>query len=422
MISAFTTIQLNNQIQKTREFNIYQARQEALVARDKLKDIFSTYDEATARSQLMSETNNVFNSLLDSGIIETTSLLDKAGHPLVLEGNLQLSFEDSRSFIEEISKTREDKSKWIIPVIDKEHKLINLFVVFENPYDYVAKLTFSLGSVQKALNAVYGPVIFTVFIVMLGNIILGVLLSLAVISPIKILNEATKDVASGNLDLKIYINTKDELEELSDTFNLMTVELKKMKMKAENANPLTKLPGNIVIQEEVEKRINDGKKFVLIYSDLDHFKAFNDKYGVHLGDKAIMLTSDIMKEAIAKEGQADDFIGHEGGDDFLLLTVPERSNTIAGYIIKEFGKRIRGLYSKEDLDRGYIEAKARESEQVLKFPIMTISLAGVSNVKRDIKYFAELTNIAAEVKKAAKNSKDAKFIMDRRTDSPDISR
>ena len=98
-----------------------------------------------------------------------------------------------------------------------------------------------------------------------------------------------------------------------------------MKEKAENANPLTKLPGNIVIQEMVEERIKKDKKFVLIYSDLDNFKAFNDTYGVHAGDKAIMLTADIMREAIAVEGAEDDFIGHEGGDDFLLLTVPERA-------------------------------------------------------------------------------------------------
>jgi len=413
LVSAFAAIQLNNQIEKTSEFNIYQARQESLVARDKLQEIFETYKDPSQNNALVIEAKNILKGLLDSGTIETASLLNKDAFPVVLEGNLQLFFEDEKSFISDIAQSH-DTAKWLTPVVDKKHKLVNLFVSFKNAPNYVLKLTFQLSNVQKALNAVYVPVIFTIVIVIIGNIILGVLLSWALITPIKILNEATKDVANGNLDLKIHINTKDELEELSDTFNYMTIELKKMKEKAENANPLTKLPGNIVIREEVEKRIGEGKKFVLVYCDLDHFKAFNDKYGVHAGDKAIMLTADIFKDAVSKEGTPEDFIGHEGGDDFLLLTVPERTTKLTDYIIKEFDKKIRSLYSKEDIDKGYIEAKGRESDSILKFPIMSISLAGVSNMERDITSFSEITNTAAEIKKVAKKKGHSNFVLDKR--------
>lgn len=421
LIAAFTTIQLNNQIQRARESDIYQARQEALVLRDKLEAIFSAYDAKTPKSAVTDEVKSVFRSALEGQAVETISLLDKDGYPVVLEGNLQLFFEDSKDFIAQIK--REDvRSNWVKPVIDKGHKLMNLFINFENPFDYLLKLTFSLADTQKALNAVYVPVVVTVLIVVVGSVILGLLLSWAIISPIKILNDATKDVAGGNLDLKVHINTKDELEELSDTFNFMTVELKKMKARAENANPLTKLPGNIVIQEEVEKRLKTGEKFILIYCDLDHFKAFNDKYGVHKGDDAIMLTANVFKDAVAKEGKPGDFIGHEGGDDFLLLTVPERADKIANYIAKDFDKRISALYSEEDLKRGYIEAKGRESDNILKFPIMTISLAGVGNVITEITSYAQLTNIAAGVKKAAKKIPGSKFLMDRRAEDmgPDM--
>jgi len=413
LISAFTTIQLNNQIQRARESDIYQARQEALVLHDKLKALFSNYDEKTSKSAVIDEVKNIFRSVLEGKAVETISLLDRDGYPVVLEGNLQLFFEDSKDFIREVTSA-DAKSRWVKPFVDKNHKLMNLFINFENPSGYILKLTFSLADTQKALSAVYIPVMITVLIVIAGSIILGLLLSWALISPIKILNVATKDVANGNLDLKVHINTKDELEELSDTFNFMTVELKKMKARAENANPLTKLPGNIVIHDEVDKRLAKGEKFVLLYCDLDHFKAFNDKYGVHKGDEAIMLTADVFKEAIVKEGRSDDFIGHEGGDDFLLLTVPERFERIANHIIKEFDKKIRDLYSEEDLKRGYIEAKGRESDSILKFPIMTISMAGVGNVKMDIDSYAQLTNIAADVKKAAKRIAGSKFLMDRR--------
>ena len=154
---------------------------------------------------------------------------------------------------------------------------------------------------------------------------------------------------------------------------------------------------------------------MLIYSDLDNFKAFNDKHGVEAGDEAIMLTADIMKEAVAKEGREDDFIGHEGGDDFLLLTVPERAQKLASFITGEFDKRIRSLYAQEELDKGYIEARARDTNEIRKFPIMTISLAGVSNSEKSIVSYAQLTNIAAEIKKAVKKMQGSNFLMDRRT-------
>jgi len=198
------------------------------------------------------------------------------------------------------------------------------------------------------------------------------------------------------------------------TFNLMAIDLKKMRQRAENANPLTKLPGNIVIQERVEERISKNEKFTVIYCDLDNFKAFNDKYGIHKGDDAIKLTAEIFKEAVGKNGSADDFIGHEGGDDFILLTAPERADNISSCITTEFDKRIRPLYDNEDLGKGYIEAKARHGDEIIKFPIMTISLAGISNMIRPIASYGEVTNIAAEVKKKAKNMPGSCFVIDQR--------
>jgi len=415
LISVFTLIQLNNQLSRAREFNIHLAKDSALELRDKLRVLFLNATAESSESRATSQIKEIFSDILETGVIETAVVLDKEGDPVVLEGKLNLVFEEKKDFLDEITKIK-DKSKWLVPVIDKEHKLVSLFVTADNPYGFIFKLIFSLGDVQQALNQVYGPVILTVIIVVMTGILLSMALSRALISPVKILNRATKEIAGGNLDLKITaIKTKDELEELSDTFNYMTVELKKMKARAENANPLTKLPGNMVIREEAEKRIRENKKFVLIYSDLDNFKAFNDKHGVEAGDEAIILTANIIKEAIAREGGEGDFLGHEGGDDFLLLTVPERAQKIASYITSAFDKHIRSLYTQEELDKGYIEAPARGTNEIRKFPIMTISLAGVSNSEKPIASYAQLTNFAAEVKKAVKNMQGSNFLLDRRT-------
>jgi diguanylate cyclase (GGDEF)-like protein len=280
----------------------------------------------------------------------------------------------------------------------------------ENIY---VKMISPLANIQDALKSVYIPVIIAMLVVILANIIFGYILSKTVIGPIRILNDVTKIIAKGDLSVRTNIDTNDELEELGSTFNAMTEELIKMKARAENANPLTKLPGNIVIHEQIEERIRNDCKFVVIYCDLDNFKAFNDKYGISKGDEAIKMTSDIFKEAAQAKGSPDDFVGHEGGDDFLLISSPETAQSVADYIIQEFDKRVRSLYDEEDLNRGYIVAHSRDGS-IQNFPIMTISLAGVTNEHRKISSYAEVTNIAAELKKKAKSINSSVFVMDKR--------
>jgi diguanylate cyclase (GGDEF)-like protein len=229
------------------------------------------------------------------------------------------------------------------------------------------------------------------------------------------LNDATLKIAGGRLDLKVNIQTNDEIEELGDTFNHMTVELVKMKERAENANPLTKLPGNNVIREEIQNRIRQSRKFVVIHSDLDNFKAFNDKYGIGEGDKAIELTARLFKEAIEKKGDREDFVGHEGGDDFVVITTPERAEELAKYFIQRFDSEDVKYYTEEDRKKGYIEAKNRQAV-LCKFPLMSISLAGVGNHVRNFKSYAEITNVMPELKEKAKAQPGSVFLLDRRKD------
>jgi len=421
LISAFTVIQVNNQLKRAREFNVFKAKEGAFILMENLRGIFSEARPEAPPQLIVSKIKKTFAELSEAGMFETAVLLDENMAPAALEGDLKLFFEEDKEFLEEILREKKG-SGWLVPSIDKEHKIGNLYIALENPYGYVAKVSFSLANLEGVLKDVYGLVVLTVIIVIIGNVILATLLSRALITPVKVFNSATKDIAGGNLDKKVNIRTKDELEELAHTFNYMSDQLIKMRARAENANPLTKLPGNIVIREEVERRIREGKKFLLIYSDLDNFKAFNDKYGVEAGDRAITLSADIFKEAIAERGKkGEDFIGHEGGDDFLLLTAPERAEGIAAFIMREFDKRIRGLYTDEDIKLGYIESRARETGETRKFPIMTISLAGVDNVRRRIESYAHLTNIAAEIKHKIKESEGSNFLVDRRAEDRGIA-
>ena len=130
-----------------------------------------------------------------------------------------------------------------------------------------------------------------------------------------------------------------------------------MKRIAEDANPLTGLPGNNVIRGEVEGRISKKQKFVTIHSDLDNFKAYNDKYGIAKGDEIIKLTSEILKNAVRENGNNTDFVGHSGGDDFFLVTTPDKAEAVTGKIISDFDTKIKNFYSKEDQKTKYILEK-----------------------------------------------------------------
>jgi len=179
-------------------------------------------------------------------------------------------------------------------------------------------------------------------------------------------------------------------------------------------NPLTELPGNILIEEEIKKRVNDvKKKFAVLYVDLDNFKAYNDAYGFLKGDEVIKFVAHILKKNIKELGNPDDFIGHIGGDDFIAITTPSKVDTICRSIINQFDSTIPLFYSKEDRRRGFIVTRDRTNQEI-KYPFMTISIAIVSNEKRHINNHWQVAEIAAEMKKYAKSKTGSVYVKDRR--------
>ncbi|UCG34866.1 MAG: diguanylate cyclase [Candidatus Omnitrophota bacterium] len=414
VIGIFITVQLAHELKMVNKYNENQAQIVSLalgntwdriaglnVSRDRKIDLFQTKIYSLKKAKSITKAY-IFNNL-GRVVFSTEGLMPEA------RGDY-----DDFNIMNKLDKGETIRGE---TVVDEQQKLFSIYIPLReaDASPFILRVFFSLGDIWAAFNQVYNPALTMGILLVLVSIVLGFLLARLVIGPIRVFNEAAKTVASGRLDLRVDVPTGDELEELSDTFNYMTKELIKMKERAENANPLTKLPGNVMIQEEAERRIKVGEKFTVIYCDLDNFKAFNDKYGIHKGDDAIKLTGKIFREAVEAKGGADDFVGHEGGDDFLLVTKPERTEAITQYITSEFDKRVRAFYDKEDLQQGYIVAHARDGA-VKEFPIMTISLAGVSNQFRHIESYAEITNIAAEIKKVAKKKEGSCFVLDKRKD------
>lgn len=182
---------------------------------------------------------------------------------------------------------------------------------------------------------------------------------------------------------------------------------------AHNSNPLTGLPGNLMIEEQLRRLLSTAADFAVLYIDLNNFKAYNDKYGFERGDQVLLMTSETLSRSLASEGQGDDFLGHIGGDDFLIITSPDRAERVAAAIIELFDQEIRSAFSVEDLKRGYIQVKNRRGVME-KFPVTSISVAGVTNKYRDFKNYWEIPEVAAELKKAAKQQSGSCFVFDRR--------
>lgn len=180
-----------------------------------------------------------------------------------------------------------------------------------------------------------------------------------------------------------------------------------------NANPLTGLPGNMEIMRELDYRIEKNQQFAAIYADLDDFKAYNDVYGFLKGDIAIKLTADILRDE-ARINDVNSFVGHIGGDDFIVIVNPAYAESVCNGIIEKFDRRIRALYSPDDLERGYIISHSRQGAET-QFPILSISLAVVTNENKTFASYLEVSDIAAELKKKAKSMNGSVFIKDMRT-------
>ncbi|MDI6830608.1 MAG: response regulator [Actinomycetota bacterium] len=201
--------------------------------------------------------------------------------------------------------------------------------------------------------------------------------------------------------------------DFSDLVARITINLIRARQKRD-ISPLTGLPGSISIEAETKRRIARNLRFSALYVDIDNFKPFNDVYGFPTGDRAIRMLADIVDEAVKKLGNVDDFIGHGGGDDFVVITTPEKAALIAERIIAEFDEQVRSLYREEDLRRGYsilVDRLGRDNY----VPIMTLSIGVASNYRRRISTHWEVGEIAKETLNYAKSIPGSTYFIDRRT-------
>lgn len=180
-----------------------------------------------------------------------------------------------------------------------------------------------------------------------------------------------------------------------------------------DANPLTRLPGNTTILFETTARIDSGQPFALAYLDIDNFKSFNDRYGYGRGDEVLVVACRILTTVVGELGGSDGFVGHVGGDDFVFMSGPGAIGAICETVIKRFDLVIPDFYDREDRSRGYIDSVDRRGNHE-QFPIMSLSIAVVTNEHRPIAHPGDVSKLASELKKRAKSVKGSVFVKDQR--------
>jgi len=183
---------------------------------------------------------------------------------------------------------------------------------------------------------------------------------------------------------------------------------------AKGANPLTGLPGNESIQREITRRLAQDEAFDVLYIDIDNFKPYNDNYGFERGDTVIRSLAVIL--ASSAESQLADssiFLGHIGGDDFIVICSPEISSFIAEQTICFFEEALIEFHGNDDfVQKSYTAVNRKGNSET--FDLLSLSIGIVSTGDMLVNSYAQLASLATEVKKAAKSSQGSSIARNRR--------
>jgi diguanylate cyclase (GGDEF)-like protein len=175
------------------------------------------------------------------------------------------------------------------------------------------------------------------------------------------------------------------------------------RMQQSTLSPLTHLPGGLQLERAIDYKLRGSDPWSVLYLDLDNFKAFNDAYGFVAGNDMILLVGHICQRVVYDYGNADDFVGHVGGDDFVIVTTPEREKMLCRQILARFKAESLLFYRPEDVQRGSSIGIDRHGRS-FQFPLASLSIGVVSDQLKCSHSMGEVSTLTAEAKRLAKQS------------------
>jgi GGDEF domain-containing protein len=180
---------------------------------------------------------------------------------------------------------------------------------------------------------------------------------------------------------------------------------------ARYANPLTLLPGNVPIQDRIDEQIKARRPFTVAYCDLDHFKPFNDVYGYQQGDQVIRQVGQLLT---AHADPEQDFVGHIGGDDFIMIFESPDWRLRCESVLAAFAQAAPRFYSEDDQRRGGIQALDRRGQEQF-FPLLSLSIGVVQPDISDCRSHHDVSSLATDAKHQAKALSGNSLFVDRRS-------
>src|SRR5436305_2643728 len=204
-------------------------------------------------------------------------------------------------------------------------------------------------------------------------------------------------------DVDGFITKPFDMEEL-----LARVRRQLRRVQQNCLSPLTGLPGGLQVVRAINYKLSRPEPWSILYLDLDNFKAFNDVYGFLTGNDMIMLVGSLCQKVVYEYGSVDDFVGHVGGDDFIVVTTPERANILCTQILSRYKEESIQFYRPEDVGRGSISGLDRKGRPY-QFPLVSLSIGIVNSQQRRPYTIQEISYMAAEAKRHAKLSSNNIF-------------
>ncbi len=298
----------------------------------------------------------------------------------------RLSEQGSRYLIEEMANQVRIMGKKAEEDIDKR------MILFKDQGQEASRITIALSIIS-----------------LIAGVTLAVLITYNIARPLKKLEQATALIAEGKFNNNLNMNRQDAIGSLARAFIVMAERLKALEAQHRDASPLTGLPGNLAIETQIKKRLAEKKHFSLCHVDLDNFKPFADHYGYAWGSEVIKEVGNILTNEARIMDDHNVFIGHIGGDDFIILAEPGQAENMCRSIIKEFDFCSLNFYADEDKQRGFFTGKDR-SGVIRNFPLITMTIAIVTDDGSRFNNALDMAETAAKLKEYAKSLPGSNYV------------
>ncbi len=204
-----------------------------------------------------------------------------------------------------------------------------------------------------------------------------------------------------------YITKPFDIEEL----HLRVVNALQRAARESLTNPVTGLPGSRLIEEQMKKLLHEQHWSLASFS-VNNFGAFNEVYGFVAGDDALKFVGQMLNEVVNQHGNINDFIGHVGGADFLLITTPDKVQAIGEQAVLRFEQDTMPLYSYQDRKAGYMTYIDPSGKQ-RQAPLMNMSVGAISDCNGPFTDIRELSEIANEARQRARQVAGNAFYIER---------